>query len=75
MIDIDLYKAVEDIIKVPLIANGGANNLNSFSELFDNTSLSSASAGAGFVFYGERDAVLINYPTSSELEEFITKYE
>ena len=73
--DIDLYKAVEDIIKVPLIANGGANNLDSFSELFDNTSLSSASAGAGFVFYGERDAVLINYPTSNELEQFFIKYE
>ncbi len=73
--DIDLYKSVEGIIKVPLIANGGANNLDSFSELFDNTSLSSASAGAGFVFYGERDAVLISYPTSIELEKLITKYE
>ena len=73
--DIDLYKFVKDIIKVPLIANGGAKDLDSFSKLFDNTNLASASAGAYFVFYGERDAVLINYPTSSELENFFIKYE
>ena len=38
---------------------GGADN-SSFTDLFDQTNLSAASAGSLFVFFGNRKAVLIS---------------
>lgn len=73
--DINLYKMIENIIKVPLVANGGAKNLNSFEELFESTSISSAAAGTFFVFFGNRKAVLINYPEEKEINRIMEKYE
>ena len=73
--DIDLYNLIKDEINLPVIANGGANNITSFEELFDKTSISAASAGASFVYYGSRKAVLINYPTSQSLEKTMNKYD
>ena len=65
--DIDLYQICDELVTIPIIANGGACNLNSFEELFDKTRLSSASAGSCFVYYGKRKAVLINYPNKDDL--------
>ena len=73
--DLDLYELCQNQTFLPIVANGGAENINSFIELFDNTNLASASAGATFVFYGSRKAVLINYPSSNEIMELMKKYE
>ena len=73
--DIDLYQICDGLVTIPIIANGGACNLNSFEELFDKTRLSSASAGSCFVYYGKRKAVLINYPNKDDLNLLFEKYE
>lgn len=73
--DIELYNSVQDKINLPIIAHGGASNIKSFYELFDNTSVSSASAGSSFVYYGKRKAVLINYPNKNDIEIMMKKYE
>ena len=49
-------------------------HIESYENLFKNTNLSSCAAGANFVF-GERKAVLINYPTSEQIENLFLKYE
>ena len=73
--DIDLYKSVEDIVKIPIIANGGVGKNEHFDELFSSTNLSAASAGSQFVFFGKRNAVLINYPDEDYLLNLQSKYE
>lgn len=73
--DIELYKHIEDQVKLPIIAHGGASDINSFTELFDKTDISSASAGSTFVYFGKRKAVLINYPKKKDIDMLLEKYE
>ena len=73
--DIELYKLIQNEVHLPIIAHGGASGIGSFNELFDNTDISSASAGSAFVYFGKRKAVLINYPEKKELDLIMTKYE
>ncbi len=73
--DHELYKSIENEVNLPIIAGGGASNLESFEDLFSKTKMSSACAGTTFIYYGSRKAVLINYPTSEQLEIVMNKYE
>ena len=73
--DIDLYKLIQNEVHLPIIAHGGASDINSFNELFDSTDISSASAGSAFVYFGKRKAVLINYPEKKEIDVIMNKYE
>ena len=73
--DIDLYNEFSSILKIPIIANGGAGKDSHFNELFSKTKISAASAGTKFVFYGNRDAVLINYPNINFLNNIQKMYE
>ena len=73
--DIDLYKMVENIISIPIVASGGAQNLDSVIELFDRTKLSAAALGNSFIYFGSRKAVLINYPSQEEISKIMEKYE
>jgi cyclase len=73
--DIDLFQQIDDLTSLPIIANGGANDLNDFENLFNNTKISSAAGGACFTFYGKRKAVLINYPDLKTMDQLMKKYE
>ncbi len=74
-LDLDLYNFVEDYVKIPLIANGGASSLNDITNFFDNSSFSAVACGSLFVFFGNRNAVLINYPNKKSIETIMSKYE
>ena len=73
--DISLFQQIENITSLPIIANGGANNLDDFENLFNNTKISSAAGGACFTYYGKRKAVLINYPDLNAMDQLMEKYE
>ena len=68
-------KFVEEYVKVPLIANGGTGSIDDIINFFDNTSFAALACGALFVFFGNRNAVLINYPNKESIEKIMTKYE
>ena len=74
-LDLDLYRHVEDYVKIPLIANGGVSTIKDILDFFDNLSFSAVACGALFVFFGERNAVLINYPDKQSIETIMSKYE
>ena len=74
-VDIDLYTKIENLIDIPIIASGGIGNLNHMINFFDITNCSSVACGSLFVFYGKRNAVLVNYPTQKEIEFLMEKYE
>lgn len=69
--DIDVIKQISDAVTVPVIACGGAGNIEDFSDAIKSGKASAVAAGSMFVFYGKHRAVLINYPSEAELEEVL----
>jgi len=66
--DIDLFEKISSHIKIPIIACGGAGNLNDLKKIIENSEVSAIGAGSIFVFYGIHNAVLITYPKYEELK-------
>jgi cyclase len=65
--DIELIKSISGTIKIPVIACGGAGSLSDFNQAVKQGGASAAAAGSFFVFHGKRRAVLITYPSYSEI--------
>ncbi|MDO9418351.1 AglZ/HisF2 family acetamidino modification protein [Pararhizobium sp.] len=65
--DLKLIREVSDTVSVPVIACGGARNVEDFSEAVSVGHASAVAAGSMFVFYGPHRAVLINYPERDQL--------
>ena len=70
-----MYQKYENLLKIPIVAHGGAGQIDDFKRLFDLTSISAGIAGSSFVYYGARKAVLINYPNTQSLEALMSSYE
>jgi imidazole glycerol-phosphate synthase subunit HisF len=66
--DLALVRSVADAVPVPVIACGGAGSLQHFRDAIIEGHASAVAAGSMFVFHGRHRAVLISYPTRSELE-------
>lgn len=66
--DLTLVKMVAATVKIPVIACGGAANVEDFGAAVKEAGASAAAAGAMFVFQGPHRAVLINFPSPDELE-------
>lgn len=66
--DIKTIKEIAAKLDIPLIACGGAASLADFRLAVIEGGASAVSAGSMFVFQGIHRAVLITYPTYSELE-------
>jgi cyclase len=70
--DIELLNKLSHSVKVPVIACGGAGNINHMREAIQNGA-AAVSAGSFFVFQGKRRAVLISYPTIEEIKHVFAK--
>lgn len=70
--DNELIKKVTESINVPVVCCGGAGNLEHLKETVTSTQVSGLAAGSMFVFHGRHKAVLINYPTQTELKQYIS---
>lgn len=67
--DLGLVKRVATAVDLPVIACGGAGNLNDLTQAIKLAGASAAAAASLFLFVGPHRAVLINYPSSSELKQ------
>lgn len=67
--DLDLIRRVSEAVSIPVIANGGAGNLQHMKDAIRQSHASAVAAGSLFVYHGPRNAVLVNYPTASELQQ------
>ena len=74
-LDYDLYKLIEKYVSIPLVASGGVRSIEDITNFFDKSSLSAVSCGNLFVFFGNRRAVLINYPDKETIEKIMSRYE
>ena len=65
--DLSLVQAIADAVTIPVVAAGGAGNLNDLKMAVSTAHASAAAAGSLFVYHGPRKAVLVNYPQRNEL--------
>lgn len=66
--DLDLIERVSQAVTVPVVALGGAGDLDHLRQAYHETHVSGFAAGSMFVFQGPKRGVLINYPKRSELQ-------
>lgn len=69
--EIDLVKKVADAVSLPVVACGGAGNLDDVAEVIKQGHASAAAAGSIFVFQGTLRGVLISYPAHQELKKLL----
>lgn len=65
--DIKTIRKVADSVTIPVIACGGAGQIEDFRMVFDQGHAHAAAAGSYFVYYGKNRAILISAPTEDEL--------
>ena len=68
--DLELVRRVADSVTVPVVACGGAGNIQHLAEAIQ-AGASAAAAGSMFVFQGPLRGVLISYPAPEELRRAI----
>ena len=68
--DLDLIKAISTTVTIPVVALGGAGNLEHMIEAYKKGFASALAAGSLFVFQGPKKGVLINYIENSDLSFF-----
>jgi cyclase len=66
--DIEMIRKVTESVSIPVIACGGAGNIEHFAEAIKKGGASAVAAGSMFVFHGKHRAVLITYPSVDDLE-------
>lgn len=69
--DLELLRSVTSAVNVPVVACGGAGQLEHFAAAVREANVAAVAAGSMFVFQGKRRAVLINYPTQHELRSVL----
>jgi cyclase len=69
-LDLDLIKQIAPALKIPLIACGGAGQLDDLKQAA-LAGASAVAAGSLFVYQGKHRAVLISYPSYSQLRELL----
>ncbi|MGN6415928.1 MAG: AglZ/HisF2 family acetamidino modification protein [Pseudobacter sp.] len=67
--DLDILKRVSAALDIPVIACGGAGNIDDFRLAVTEGQASAVAAGSMFVFQRPHNAVLISYPSQTELKE------
>jgi cyclase len=66
--DLELIRRVTEAVGIPVVACGGAGKLADLGAAVKTAGASAAAAGSLFVFQMPHRAVLINYPSSREME-------
>lgn len=64
--DLDLIKKISRAVTIPVVALGGAGNLNHLSDAYHLAFANGLAAGSMFVYHSARKGVLINYPEEQE---------
>lgn len=70
--DLELIEKISQSVTIPIISCGGAKSITDFSQAI-NSGASAVAAGSMFVFFGDLKSVLINYPTTEELNYLYSK--
>lgn len=69
--DIALIRKISEAVNIPVIALGGAGNIQHMKQAFIEAYANGLAAGSMFVYHGARNGILINYPERAEIETII----
>lgn len=69
--DCELLTEIKLNSNVPIIALGGAGDLNHIKEVFKTTNVDAVACGSMFVYQGPLKGVLISYPSYEKISEVI----
>lgn len=69
--DISLIKSVSESVTIPVVAFGGAGNLNHMKQAYIEAYASGLAAGSMFVYHGARKGILINYPEQEVIKNLL----
>lgn len=71
--DLELIKTVSENVDIPVIACGGAWELEHLKAATQQAHASAVAAGSMFVYHGARKGILINYPEKDELNRVFSE--
>lgn len=60
--DVDLVRSVSEHVTIPVVALGGAGNLDHMKDVYEHGFANGLASGSFFVYQSTRRGVLINYP-------------
>jgi cyclase len=69
--DIPLTRRLTEALRIPVVACGGAGELQDIADVIRLGGASAAAAGSLFVFHGPLRAVLISYPSREDLRAIL----
>ncbi len=69
--DLNLVRQVTDNVSIPVIAHGGAGNIDHIKDVVINANASAVALGSMVVFQKKDMGVLINFPDRKKLEEVL----
>jgi imidazole glycerol-phosphate synthase subunit HisF len=69
--DISFLKSISGLVKIPVIALGGAGKTDDLKKVIQDGGCSAAAAGSLFVYYGRKKGVLITYPQREVLDNML----
>ena len=70
--DVELTRRVSEAVTIPVIANGGAGNIQHIGEVVKQGHASAVSLGSMVVYQKKEMGVLVNFPDKRELEKILT---
>jgi cyclase len=65
--DVDITRKISETVKIPVIANGGAGNLNHIEEVVKKGHASAVGLGSMVVYQQKGMGVLVNFPDKNKL--------
>lgn len=65
--DLDLVRAVSQAVKIPVIACGGAGNIEHVRAVLHDGGAAGAAAGSFFIYSGPHRGVLVSYPQPTDI--------
>ena len=69
--DLTLIRKISQAVKIPVIALGGAGNIQHMKKAYNESYANGLAAGSMFIYHGARNGILINYPEKAEIEKTI----
>lgn len=64
--DLPMIKKIAETVKIPVVALGGAGNVEHLKQAYHEGYANGLAAGSMFVYHGTQKGVLINYPEKKE---------
>jgi cyclase len=69
--DIQLIRKISQAVRIPVVALGGAGNIEHLKLAYREGYANGLAAGSMFVYHGARNGILINYPEKVEIGTII----